>query len=112
MRGTVLSNLATVRRRLEHTMSWNEKVRISCRFSFKCPRSWDHLQPTAEEGVRHCHECDRDVHLALAEEDVRRHCEEGRCIAVPVVQAHGAADPDESCWVVGKVMPPYHQEEE
>ncbi|TXG78912.1 MAG: hypothetical protein E6R14_12065 [Thermomicrobiales bacterium] len=93
-------------------MSWNEKVRISCRFSFKCPRSWDHLQPTAEEGVRHCHECDRDVHLALAEEDVRRHCEEGRCIAVPVVQAHGAADPDESCWVVGKVMPPYHQEEE
>ena len=112
MRGTVLSNLATVRRRLEHTMSGNEKARISCRFSFKCPRSWDRLQPTAEEGVRHCHECDRDVHLALSDADVRRFSEQGRCIAVPVAQPDGEAQSDEPCYVVGRVMPAYDGEEE
>jgi len=60
-------------------MSWNEEARISCRFSFKCPRLWGRLQPTADEGVRHCPECDRDVHLALTEENFRQHSEEGRC---------------------------------
>lgn len=82
-------------------MSWNEEVRISCPFSLKCPRLWDRLQPTAEEGVRHCHECDRDAHLALTKEDFRRHSEEGRCIAVPVVQPDDDADPDEPCWLAG-----------
>ena len=109
---TLVLFLATVQRRWENRMSWNEKVRIRCRFSFECPRVWDRLRPTVEEGVRHCHECGRDVHLALTEEDVRRYSGEGRCIAVPVVQPDNAADPDEPCWVVGRVMPPYDAEKE
>lgn len=88
-------------------MSWNEEARIRCRFSFTCPRLWDRLQPTAEEGVRHCHECDREVHLALTEEDVRRHSEAGRCIAVPVVLDDDAADSEDPCWLVGMIAPPY-----
>ncbi len=52
----------------EGVMSWNEEARISCRFRFKCPQVWDRLQPTDVEGVRHCPECRRDVHLALTEE--------------------------------------------
>lgn len=91
-------------------MSWNEEARISCRFSFKCPRLWDRLQPTAEEGVRHCHECDRDVYLALTEEDFRKHSDEGRCIAVPVLQPDRKADPDMPVCVVGMAFPPYRPE--
>jgi hypothetical protein len=53
------------------------------------------------------HACNRDVHLALTEADVRRHSEQGRCIAVPVVQPDDEADPDEPCWVVGMMEPPY-----
>lgn len=104
---TLVPFLATVQRCLENRMSWNEEARIRCRFSFTCPRLWDRLQPTAEKAVRHCPECDREVHLALTEEDVRRYSGEGRCIAVPVVQPEGEDDPDRSCWLVGMIAPPY-----
>ena len=70
-------------------MSWNEEARIGCRFHFKCPQLWSRLQPTPAESVRHCPECDRDVYLALTEEDFRRHSEDGWCIAVPVSRERG-----------------------
>ncbi|MBI4001736.1 MAG: hypothetical protein HY348_08120 [Nitrospira defluvii] len=89
-------------------MSWNEKARISCRFRFKCPQVWDRLQPTDVEGVRHCPECRRDVYLALTEEDFRKHSDEGRCIAVPVLQNSPEGDPDKSIYWVGEPGPPYN----
>lgn len=88
-------------------MSWNEEARISCRFKFKCPKVWRLLQPTEREDVRHCSECDRDVHLALTEEDFRQHSAAGRCIAVPVLQPDGTADSDMPVYAVGMASPPY-----
>jgi hypothetical protein len=88
-------------------MAWNEEGRIRCRFEFICPQQWSKLQPTETDDVRHCAACNRDVHLALTEADVRRHSEQGRCIAVPVVQQDDDADPDEPCWVVGMMETPY-----
>ncbi len=91
-------------------MNWNEEARISCRFSFKCPRLWDRLQPTAEEGVRHCHECDRDVYLALTEENFRQHSEADHCIAVPVSREWRESQAEEREYVVGMVETPYRSE--
>lgn len=79
--------------------AWNEEARIRCEFRFKCPQVWDRLRKTAVEGVRHCPECNRDVYLALTKEDVREHSDEGRCIAVPVLQKNPAGDTNEpSYW--------------
>ena len=91
-------------------MSWNEKARISCRFRFKCPQVWDRLQPTGLKGVRHCPECRRDVYLAVTEEDFRKHSDEGRCIAVPVLREDHQANPDMPLHLVGMAMPPYASE--
>lgn len=85
-------------------MSWSEEAWISCQFRFKCPQLWDCLQPTGVEGVRHCPECRRDVYLALTERDFRKHSDEGRCIAVPVLQSD---NPDMPVYVVGMANPPY-----
>lgn len=87
-------------------MSWNEAIRISCRFRFKCPQLWDRLQQTGVERIRHCPECERDVHLALTKEDFQRHSEEGLCVAVPVLRP----DPDRLVCVVGMANPPYRPE--
>lgn len=65
---------------------------ITCEFWFKCPRVWDRLQPTAVQEVRHCPECERDVYLALTEEDLMRHRDKGRCVAVPMVLTAGETD--------------------
>ncbi|WHZ15044.1 MAG: hypothetical protein OJF52_001885 [Nitrospira sp.] len=88
-------------------MSWNEEARISCRFRFKCPQTWNRLQATDVEGVRHCPECERDVYLAMTEEDFRRHSEEGLCIAVPVLQPDKEAELDRPVYAVGMAQPPY-----
>ena len=93
-------------------MNWNEEARIDCHFLFKCPQRWDRLQPTAEERVRHCTECDRDVHLALTEEEFQRHRDAGHCIAVPLGQSERQADLDDPHYVVGKADPPYGPQSE
>ena len=71
--------------RPEESSIWNEEVRIICQFAFKCPRRWTRLTPTHDTGIRHCSECERDVHLALTEEHFRQAAEEGRCLAVRVL---------------------------
>lgn len=91
-------------------MNWNEAINISCRFRFKCPQLWDRLLQTDVEGIRHCPECERDVHLALTEEDFRRHSEEGRCVAVRVLQSDRQAAPDMPVYLVGMAQSPYRAE--
>lgn len=86
----------------EECLVWNEEARIRCEFRFKCPQVWDRLRKTAVEGVRRCPECNRDVYLALTEEDVRKYSDEGRCIAVPVLQKNPAGH-DEPEYLVGQV---------
>ena len=87
-------------------MSWNDEGRISCEFRFKCPRRWDRLQLTSLEGVRHCFECDRDVYLALIEEDFRQHADGGRCIAVQVVTPNALKE-TEPVYFLGSPDAPY-----
>src|SRR5262245_45813438 len=51
--------------------------------SFKCPRWWDHLAPTDAANVRHCAECQRDVHLCASPEEFVAHGKLGHCVAIP-----------------------------
>ena len=69
----------------EESVMWNEEARISCEFAFKCPKVWNRLAPTDNAHIRHCSACDRDVHLALSQEDFRRSAEKGLCVAVRVI---------------------------
>ena len=87
--------------------NWNEDARLSCEFTFKCPKVWSRLQPTAVEGVRHCQECDRVVHLALTEADFRQHAEDGHCVAVRVLQP-GFSVLDGFTYMVGQADSPYN----
>jgi len=76
-------------------MAWNDDARIECQLSFKCPRTWGKLTPTETEGIRHCSECDRDVHLALTEINFRRHADDGHCVAVRVFRLGLLAEENE-----------------
>lgn len=86
--------------------AWNDEAKISCEFSFKCPKTWERLSPTDIASIRHCSECDRNVHLALTEEDFRRHADRGRCVAVRVVTPN-ASDKAKPVYMVGSPGAPY-----
>lgn len=50
-------------------------------FSFRCPKVWENLAPTEDETVRHCTECDQNVHLCTTDEETLVHARAGHCIA-------------------------------
>lgn len=79
---------------------------ISCQFTFTCPKSWERLVPTNNPGIRHCPQCDRDVHLALTESHFRTHAEERHCVAVRVLKPEGDKEADPR-YIVGSVGAPY-----
>jgi hypothetical protein len=53
------------------------------RFSFRCPRSWERLEPTADPDVRRCDACRRDVFRCGTFAEAERHALAGDCISVP-----------------------------
>ncbi len=89
-------------------MAWDDEAIIECHLSFKCPRTWGQLQRTEAEGTRHCPKCNRDVHLALTEEDFRRHADGGHCVAVRVLHPVLSGEDRREAYVVGKVNVPYN----
>lgn len=89
-------------------VAWNEQVKISCSFSFQCPKTWECLSPTDNAGIRHCQECNRDVHLALSEEDFRRHAEGGYCVAVRVLQRNVPDENRKGVFIIGNVAVSYN----
>ncbi len=89
--------------------AWNEEVRISCDFSFQCPKRWERLSPTDHDGIRHCPECNRDVYLALTEEVFRQHASEGLCVAVRVLQTNVPEEDSKEVLMAGTTKPaPYN----
>lgn len=51
------------------------------RMKVVCPKTWEGLQPTADSGVRHCAQCNEDVHFCRTDEETLRHARAGHCIA-------------------------------
>ena len=89
--------------------AWNAEARISCEFAFKCPKTWERLSPTDSATIRHCSECDRDVHLALTEDDFRQHAGAKWCTAVRVLQPGQSAEDANEAYVIGNAEPsPYN----
>jgi hypothetical protein len=60
----------------------NSDKSISCEFAFKCPLRWSQFTPTEQENVRHCSECNRNVHLALSQEELNHLAVDDQCVAV------------------------------
>ena len=52
-------------------------------FRKRCPQSWRILDSTPVADVRHCRECDRDVHLCRTPAEFVAHGERGHCVAIP-----------------------------
>jgi len=56
----------------------------NCTVQFRklCPMRWEQLEPTADEAVRLCETCWRQVFLCRTDAEARHHAMEGHCVAV------------------------------
>jgi hypothetical protein len=61
-------------------------------FAFRCPKTWDSLARTKRPEIRHCSECDKDVHYSLTVVEARAHAAQGRCVALDITTARWPDD--------------------
>lgn len=54
----------------------------SVRFEFRCPRRWEKLQATDEEGVRFCETCRMQVYHCRTVQEAQQHAWQGHCVAI------------------------------
>ncbi len=52
--------------------------------ALECPRTWERLEPTEEDGIRRCGACEELVYEAWSEQEAHEHIGAGHC----VVQMH------------------------
>lgn len=69
-------------------MKTNRTIR-NCKddFAFVCPKSWDSLQRTDRDSVRHCQECKEMVYLVRTDEETIERARAGQCIAREIPDA-------------------------
>lgn len=77
----------------------NDLVKITnCKLVFKCPKQWEELDITANQGIRFCHACDRGVYLAEDEETLSLLAALGKCVAF---RRSEAEELDDDLFVLG-----------
>jgi len=54
-----------------------------CDFEFKCPLHWDDLVVTADNDIRFCHECRKNVFRCRSRNEFEAHRSLGHCVAAP-----------------------------
>ena len=50
-------------------------------FHFLCPKNWEKLETTEQEGVRYCSDCKEQVYLCQTDEEMLAHAKAGHCVA-------------------------------
>lgn len=62
-------------------------------FDFRCPRSWESLNPTNEADVRYCEQCQQNVTLCSSPDEFVRLGNAGQCVAVPNAKSFDKLQP-------------------
>jgi uncharacterized protein (TIGR02996 family) len=53
-----------------------------CVDQLTCPKEWNALRPTAQDGVRHCETCRKDVFYCVSVVEAKARAREGACVAL------------------------------
>ena len=54
---------------------------INCILEFECPKDWFDLELTNKAGIKHCNQCNKDVHLCTTQEELNLAVKGKLCIA-------------------------------
>ncbi len=54
----------------------------NCIFAFKCTAVWDELDDTADESIRFCQDCQKEVHYCSDDDEMVTAVRLNRCVAI------------------------------
>jgi uncharacterized protein (TIGR02996 family) len=58
------------------------RVEYCVEFEYACPQRWDNLRLTEDPAIRHCAECDRNVHYCENPREAENLADAGECVAI------------------------------
>jgi hypothetical protein len=61
----------------------NAEIR-NCQFKFECPKLWSSLDKTSQPKIRHCKQCNQDVHYCQTAKELQTAVIKNYCVAVEV----------------------------
>lgn len=62
-------------------------------FQFECLEKWENLTETADEKIRHCQRCSKNVHLVQNRNEFAENAEKGNCVYAIAIRTAGIAIP-------------------
>jgi uncharacterized protein (TIGR02996 family) len=74
------------------------------RFEFHCPKQWDKLELTGQEGVRYCSACRKQVFYCDSIVEARQEAGQGHCVAVDPAVPRSSGDLDRYPIEVGEIV--------
>ena len=72
----------------------------NCKFAYRCNQRWENLTITEDNNIRFCHDCEKEVHRCLTDDELVRSVRLNRCIAITVT-AHQGVKLDQPVEMVG-----------
>lgn len=75
-------DLATRYERALRRAGRRDEVDALYRLAFRCPLPWDALGGGADDEIRACAKCERDVYYVRSREDMARWVSQGECVAL------------------------------
>lgn len=75
-------------------------------FRYRCPKRWEHLQPTADESERFCEACRRKVYFCSTLVVAQTHAALGDCVAVDPRLLRKPNDLESNLWALDVVGMP------
>lgn len=81
--------------------------------TYLCPKRWEQLQPTRENGVRFCENCQENVYYCDTIQVGRDHVEQGHCVVVDLGVIRKARDLEpRDTFTMGRFTAEYYEREE
>jgi len=53
----------------------------NCIFAFKCSAKWDKLDPTSDDNIRFCQDCEKEVYFCEDDEQLVKLVKLNRCVS-------------------------------
>ena len=75
----------------------------NCTFAYKCTQQWKNLEETYEEGIRFCHDCQKEVHYCEDDQELLESIKLNRCVAF---------SRNETIHEMGLIIAPEYQKQE
>lgn len=54
----------------------------NCAFAFRCEKTWDSLDRLANENVRFCNDCEKNVYFCSNEKELMQAIKTNECVAI------------------------------